>query len=92
MKKYYVIFGATGAAFVFGIIGLILNPQYQFKYLRSTSTLTPPAPTFIGDLFLAIALGLLVLACAFGLILWIYKRIRTIYRKFHTKENLINKK
>lgn len=90
MKKYYIIWSAMGAAFVFGIIGLILNPQYQFKYLRSTSGLTPPEPTFIGDLFLAIALGLLVLTGVAGLVWWIYKRIRTIYRKFRSK-NLANK-
>lgn len=85
MKKYYIMFGGVGAAFMFCLAVLILNP-------RSTTALNPylrqPQPSsFAGDLIAIIGLIILAAVIAAVIIYRIYKLCRRIIAKAKKKDD-----
>jgi hypothetical protein len=79
MKKYYIGFAGAGVLVLFCIIGLILNPQYQRKYLFYGET--PPEPIAAGDIFIIVGLLLFALALLAAMIWGIYQVIFAIRSK-----------
>lgn len=87
MKKYYIIFGAIGSAFLFSLAVLILNPR-STTALKTGIFFEPPEPSsFAGDVIVVIGLILLAAVIVAILAYRIYKLCRTLIMKLRKKDD-----